>query len=918
MAAKSLCRNIHGVLFKSSFLLSMGFSGAILSQEAQPESGNEGTIVEEVIVTGIKTSLMDNLELKRDSAAFIDAITAEDIGKFPDRNVADALQRVPGVSITRSGGEGSSVSIRGTASSLTLTLLNGNYVATGSSSREPTRSFNYTLLPANLIQRVEVHKTPQAKNEEGGLGGTVILHTRKPLEEDTNSGFFNLEGTHADITGEIEPQFSTLYSWKNESETFGVLASYVSQNRTTITESITTENWHFFDDATYDQDPRPSFTQRSILDTNGNPITGFAPFAVVQAKSEEERNRQGIQLTTQWQPLDNLSFTVNYFGANLEQNNDNNLFLLAEWDYWDQAVVPDSVRINDRGIITALQLVDSDLNDETIDLQAPAIGSRRSNSDAKSDTFDLEIEYAADTFNAALKVGNTKSTAGTSFDNLQRFNSGGGFTSSYGWDLNADTVISGDTELTDFTRNDWRSADAGKTSDEETYAQVDFSFTTEWGFITSVDTGLKYRDHKINRTLRNTVWDNEIDDDGTIWGGCCGDEWWHTDSLVAIVEAEAATGSFFQTIDTTGEAGTQRSFIALDWDNFIPYMDENFIRRVRDDDGFFFNIEEKITAAYVQANFEADNLSGNLGVRAVQTDQSSETFDSVDGERSSELVQREGSYRDYLPSINLKYDLTENLIFRASAAKVIARVGYGDLGAAESFNRPADGTFETTGTRGNPDLKPYEADQYDIGLEWYFGEGSFLGGGVFKKDIASYVVRSTWSETRTIAGIEQPVVIRFDGPVNLGDTGTEGIELVYQQLFGFGGGVLFNYTYTEASDGTYVDADGETVDFPLPGSSRNQYNLSGFYENDLFSARISYNLRDDYPTGIQNGLSQFVKERGQVDVNASYFITDSLTVNGSIVNLTKEPTVSYLETEDRLASRSYSGRIAYFGMNYKF
>lgn len=139
--------------------------------------------LQEIVVSGYRQSIDASLDAKREADATVDIITAQDVGKFPDKNVADALQRVPGVIISRDGGEGDKVSIRGLSSDLTLTELNGNYIASidGSDSYEPSRSFNYTLLPSNMISRVEVFKTAEAHIDEGGVGGTVILHTRRPL-----------------------------------------------------------------------------------------------------------------------------------------------------------------------------------------------------------------------------------------------------------------------------------------------------------------------------------------------------------------------------------------------------------------------------------------------------------------------------------------------------------------------------------------------------------------------------------------------------------------------------------------------------------------------------------------------------------------------------------------------------------------
>lgn len=199
-------------------------AGAVEQQTvpSQPASADSATDLDKVTVTGYRYSIEKSLDQKRNANAVVEVVTAEDVSKFPDKNVADALQRVPGVIVTRDGGEGKNVSVRGLSSELTLTELNGNYIATAESNGDPTRSFNYTLLPANLLSSAELYKTPEARIDEGGVGGTVILRTRRPLDLEPNTGFASVEGTWADTTKKTDGQFSGSYSWHDADGRFGV------------------------------------------------------------------------------------------------------------------------------------------------------------------------------------------------------------------------------------------------------------------------------------------------------------------------------------------------------------------------------------------------------------------------------------------------------------------------------------------------------------------------------------------------------------------------------------------------------------------------------------------------------------------------------------------------------------------------
>ncbi|HEX8787980.1 MAG TPA: TonB-dependent receptor, partial [Telluria sp.] len=299
---------------------------------------------EKVVVTGFRYSIDKSLDQKRDANAIVDVVTAEDVGKFPDKNVADALQRVPGVIIDRDGGEGKNVSVRGLSSELTLTELNGNYIATAESNGDPTRSFNYMLMPSNMLSSAELFKTPEARIDEGGIGGTVILHTRRPLDVKSGSGFVDAEGTWADTTKKTDPQYSGQYSWHDKDNRFGVLVGFTQQKRTTRTMGASTENWQWYGDdynahPATDVNGNPSnfnsywWGQSGFHDQNGNYYTNFMmPTSVDMSVTTEERERKGGQLTLQFKPVRNLTFTGNYFRFDLSQNSQTNTLKIPEWN----------------------------------------------------------------------------------------------------------------------------------------------------------------------------------------------------------------------------------------------------------------------------------------------------------------------------------------------------------------------------------------------------------------------------------------------------------------------------------------------------------------------------------------------------------------------------------------------------------
>ena len=930
------------------------------AQQADDNSSASDDETEVIQVRGIRASAAENLAIKRLSNAVVDAITAEDIGKFPDKNVADSLQRVPGVVIQRNGGEGSSVSIRGLSPSLTFTQLNGNFIA--ASSGNPSRSFSYELLPSNLVGKVELFKSSEARLDEGGIGGTVIVHSRKPLDMEKNSGVVSLEYTYADITDKYEPQLSGIYSWKTDDEDFGFLVGFTQQDRTnrTQTSRVNIINQNFL------------YTERR----NGQEVEGGAQGYARQSLVQEDRQRTGIQFTAQWRPTDNLEVGFNYFQFKLGLDSVLHQLEYPEWhdtnQFWTDVYVDAEAQY-----VTGIDYARG-VSGEALDTQIPRMNGEYVVEESTSDTFDFFMEYEGSEFNVKFVAGHTEAEGGPSEKYRAAYYSGS--TADYwGWRFENENLVTNiDPEM--FNRlkaGEGGQADIGATdssfvggTQEEDYAQIDTDWFVDWGIVETLRFGLKYRKGSIHRDTRNTYYlDKEfdvaagearpggitLDDDYSRNGGI---------PLLTTVIADQPLGNLGGSINTN-------LFPVVNWNKYQNELQNNFQRYTRFEPDFVYEVEEEVKVAYVQADYRWENFRGNFGLRFIDTVNTNTASDrleyrldrvNLDGEDVAQINgivrdvivnPKENSYSHVLPSFNIAWDINDDWVLRGAAAKALSRPDYADLGQfqtltynsseweADSSDRPdydpqRDGEG-WTGGGGNSSLRPLESVQYDLSLEYYYGEGSGVSLAVFLKKIDNFVVpfvldvnTSVPDQTFTLVesgggtvNVGGDILVRdFDTAANGTDAESKGVEFSFQHFFDNGFGVSGNYTRNITSAAT-VETDGRIVgESPLTGSSKYQGNFSGFYENNDYSVRVSYNRRG--PTiGVLAedwDINRYSDTYDQIDVNASYSINEDITLSASVINLTKSEDYVHLgdDTKTRFLTNSYSGRRFFAGINYRF
>ncbi|WP_340677145.1 TonB-dependent receptor [Paraglaciecola sp.] len=670
---------------KGAVILGAATTVGIIPAVSFAQQAEAPDTTEVIQVRGIAASQKEALNQKRYANAVIDSISSVDIGKFPDRNIAESLQRVPGVTISRNfAGEGGSVSIRGTNPELTLVTMNGNYVAsTGWFSQQPaTRSFDMDLLPPELVAGVDVYKSPMASLDEGGVGGVVEVRTRKPLSIDSGTLYLSAEAQSNSIADDTGYGATGMYSWKNDAENFGILGSLSTLE--TIGLAHKAEN--YMDD-------------------------GWAGAGIAEFK--QTRKRDAIDLTLEYAPSDQLFMNLHYFNVDLNAGNTNQNYLIIPAG--DAA----GFNANVTGATTFAPV--SGVATNGVFSGAPLDESISRNAEMNTKVIAYEITYEADTYTINSKIGQTKATGGDGGNYVVAWGSNNE-NQSIKFDMtgrDAMLLMPINTDPSNHAEYNMNSQSviASHREDDETFAQVDVNFDVEWGVISKLRTGVKIRSHE-NTSFANTWQFREGVRDG-------------------MTKANFADGHFNHS-GVGLVSGSPTNIARIDGEQVKAYLN-SFKSGETLNENSYGVISEDILATYVQGDFDGDNYRGNLGVRYIQTDTSADYRDFFD---TSQQASEESDYSDFLPSFNLAVDLREDLVLRASASKVISRPNYTFMNPAATTNL---NTLQIT--RGTVTLDPFRATQADIGIEWYFNDESLLSATIFKKDIQSFIIQGANKST---------------------------------------------------------------------------------------------------------------------------------------------------------------------------
>ncbi len=872
--------NRVAALVTTSLLASMAITPSVYAQQQLAQDDQQ---METIEVRGIRRSLEASMNTKRFANAVVDAITSEDIGKFPDKNIGDALQRISGVTVDRQYGEVSGVTIRGTAPEQSRVLLNGQSVASTSwyDLGPATRTFNMELLSAEQVSAVEVYKTPKASIEEGALGGTVDLTTRQPLDLDTNTLMVSAELARGSLYDETDAGGAFLASWKDEQERFGILASYSIEQLTSgrhVLESIGSYYEYFAAD--------PGTGQESTV----------GAWAIGSQAFRAERERTSAQLTAQFAPTDNTEFVLDYFRFELDNPHVNHNFLTVG----GRGSGSENVQNNALGGTEQATITPAYASI----IYNPVV---RNAVNMKADVLNLSGKYIGDTYEVSAVLGQSTSDGGTQFGasswwipatdegdkigdpafaNGQNSTDGGFTFDATGpyqvWLSSLDA-----TDASQFKHAQEANFQTTVQEHDIRYAQADIKWLLSGDLFTSIEAGVKVNSSEFSRVA---IHRNPADVVGFVPNGNLSN--W--------------SDGVFTDLHSQSSGHILDSYAKLDEDQWWDFISGKYEAGELIETpalGDTFGVDEDMLALYVQSDFSGEYFRGNVGLRYVDTEQTSSGY--ADGQAFKETVD----YDNWLPSINIAFDVSDDVIVRGAASSVMSRVNYSDL-------KPGLAIQENFGSAngGNPYLKPYEADQADFGVEYYFTEASLFSAAAFVKQIDNVVFLTEEVEFVDGCGAQPSEYdsCRVTRPRSNGDGDVTGLELQLQHTFANGFGFVSNYTYVD-SETTRPDGATEMV----PGVSENSFNGSLFYENDHISARIAYNWRSEW---IGVGAAQAVRndDYQQWDASVVWHAMENLDISLEGVNLTNEVIQSYDTNYDLTQNTIEFGSRYYLSASYKF
>ncbi len=922
-------------LLKLSACIMLGLGTLPLSSAiaADNQAKDKEEQVEVIQVTGIRGGIIAGLDLKRNASNIVDAVSAEDMGKFPDANLAEALQRIPEVSIDRDGGEGRYITIRGLGPEFNSVLLNGRHIA----SNEATRAFSFDTIAAELVSEMLVYKTQSASLSEGGLGGTVDVKTARPLNYDGLTIAGSLKNVYEDNADTYNPQGSLLISNTFMDGKFGALfgASYQSrENRTyqTDTGGIRTAG-QFGGTTTTNAYGWNNYTSGDYEGQNT-----YRPIELNHNVIDEDRERVGLNAVIQYKPSDKLNITVDYLYSKFDVTK-----VITKRSNWLGGVIEPSSLVNsdllasntgpftdeEKAAHAAAHAALVATSSTAIDSNGVFTGVTNGNTataynrldffrDTETHMFGLNLEYQlSEGINLVVDGAWSKAEQDNpGLDSRLSFETRGGTDVNVNTGASVPYVENPDPTLYASDANGPSLLIKRHWFEGEDISAENYDFHADLT-ITS------FEDVTIRTGFAYETAQKESDDYRTPF---LAQRYMHRSGGAFTLE----NGLYEQLMngvlhvnasDLGAPAGSNQDMYNIDRNAVLSYINDsdNWIDNgsseyaaLVDNGGYnapltgnSWDVKEKVTAVYIEGEYEfmMGNVEATLigGLRYSHTELNasglSQTLidikpgtcseegatgcldpvyaptDLTDENGSYSLDKVDTSYTNLLPSVTLNLGLTEDLILRLAASESLTRPYLEDM--APKFRHGTLHETSRSADGNNPELTPYTSINLDASLEWYFDEGAMASVAVFRKKIDDYIIQVRHDneiiDTVKTEDYQEFTVWR---PGNAEDMTITGVSMNVTQTFETGFGYQFNMTLVD----TDTEFNGQTFDPSkpaLPGLG-DSMNLVAFYEKDGLAARIAYNKRDSFlsDTQYQNGMV-WGDERGEAVITDDYYQIDA-------------------------------------------
>lgn len=913
------------------------------AEEVAPEEGDA------IVVTGFRASLEAALNLKRESVAAVDAIVAEDIAKFPDQNLAESLQRIPGISITRDGGEGRSITVRGLSSQFTRVRVNGMETiatSTDGAAANRDRAFDFNVFASELFSSLVVRKTAEASLDEGSLGAVVDLNTGNPLGGRAGfNGALSVVGSYNDLSKDLGPRVAGLLSWRNDAGTFGASVSAAYSKTSTLELGNNTVRWA---QARFDNvDGTNCFTTANsggtYVPSTGcdRAATAFHPRIPRYGEVAHDRERLGVTGSVQFSPTDATKLSIDALYSKYDASRE---------EQWGEVLL----RSNERSINVLSPVYDANNNMISATLNDAWVRTEHYLRESSTEFYQLGGTWdqdLSDSFRFTALAGMSKSTADIPVETTVIFDDRDAQGYSYDYTDMARPKLKFGTSVTDpgnFQLAEIRDRPSNvtnrfKTAQLRTEWDVNESITLKAGAVWrrfNFDTEAFTRDTAVCGNGGTSL---VTSTSGTI---TCSPTSLFGSTAVYGFPVTPALSQLFNLGKAGQPDGNTNSWVVPNLDATTAFTGL-YNRALVNDAGNIRGVQETTKGAYLQADAKGDlfglEYALNAGVRYAKTDQSS--YGLVSGVNAT--VTR--SYEDWLPSANLALYPTESTIVRLAVADVMTRPTLGSLtpgGSADGFNYRV--------TSGNPFLEPYRATNYDLSLEWYFAPQAVLSVAVFKKDVGTFtqsasITGATFAQTGLPASVLSPASPAALNPaqqleprwtlsttVNGSGAKLKGIELAAQIPFSaFTDGVfshfgiLANATFIDSNatfnlQGPAVAAGGSlqniVVNNTLSNVTKKAFNGTLYYDDGKFSARGMLSYRGRYHEGA-SGTGNLLEGYGattNLDASIRYKFTEWMEVSVEGNNLLDTYRYRFTDFDaDRNYENNHFGRTILFGARFK-